>query len=157
MNIEILSQEDAESAAALDLACDGAAHWSAGDYRLIAAEAAAGGPRWPLISRQAGGAPARPIVALLVASLAADEVEILNLAVAPALRRSGAATALLDAALTQARSEGARAAWLEVRESNAAARSFYAARGFTARGRRRGYYPRGGGREDALTLARRLP
>jgi ribosomal-protein-alanine N-acetyltransferase len=64
---------------------------------------------------------------------APDEIEILNLAVDPARRRMGVATALL-LALPKA------SVFLEVRESNVAARRFYAQSGFAALGVRPRYY-----------------
>jgi ribosomal protein S18 acetylase RimI-like enzyme len=66
------------------------------------------------------------------------EREILSLAVDPADRRQGIGRALVEAELASA-SKGTT--WfLEVRESNIAAVSLYAAMGFTASGRRPGYY-----------------
>ena len=67
---------------------------------------------------------------------APGEAEILNLAVAPAARRRGAATALVKATLT--RQEGVL--FLEVRESNSAARKLYQKLGFREVGLRRNYY-----------------
>jgi len=66
------------------------------------------------------------------------EREILSLAVDPAHRRQGIGRKLVDAEL---RSAPKGTTWfLEVRESNIAAISLYAAVGFTAAGRRPGYY-----------------
>jgi ribosomal-protein-alanine N-acetyltransferase len=66
------------------------------------------------------------------------EREILLLAVDPANRRQGVGRALVEAELASA-SKGTT--WfLEVRESNIAAISLYKAVGFTASGRRPGYY-----------------
>jgi ribosomal-protein-alanine acetyltransferase len=62
-----------------------------------------------------------------------DEIEILNLAVVPAFRRRGIAKALLDG-LPKAE------VFLEVRESNLAARGLYKAAGFHEVGLRRRYY-----------------
>lgn len=64
------------------------------------------------------------------------ETEILNLAVAPAWRRRGVARALLDGVLRKASGE----IFLEVRESNTAARQLYRAVGFQEIGVRRDYY-----------------
>ena len=63
-------------------------------------------------------------------------------------------SALLDDALRQATRRGVSRLYLEVRESNEAARAMYAAWGFDTVGRRRGYYERP--REDALVLVRDL-
>jgi ribosomal-protein-alanine N-acetyltransferase len=73
---------------------------------------------------------------LVTRRVSADELEILNLAVAPAHRRRGVAQALLRAVLQSL--EGT--AFLEVRESNGAARKFYESMGFRTLGRRPGYY-----------------
>jgi len=86
---------------------------------------------------------------MILARAAADEMEVLTLAVIPAARRRGIATGLLEAAMTWARSQGARAAFLEVGVANAAAQSLYARAGFAPTGRRRRYYSDG---SDALIL-----
>jgi ribosomal-protein-alanine N-acetyltransferase len=90
---------------------------------------------------------------MILARVAADEVEVLTLAVAPAARRQGLGTRLLDAAMTLATSRGARTAFLEVSISNTAARTLYARAGFTPTGRRPRYYADG---TDALVLRRTL-
>jgi ribosomal-protein-alanine N-acetyltransferase len=61
---------------------------------------------------------------------------------------------LLDAALADARSRGAAVVYLEVRDSNAAARALYLSRGFSEVGRRRSYYRRPV--EDAVVMRRPL-
>lgn len=93
-------------------------------------------------------------VGYVVAWFAADQGEIANLAVEPRARRQGIGGALLDAALDEATRRGAAEVFLEVRESNRAARELYAGRGFTEIGRRRGYYRRPP--EDAIVLRRAL-
>jgi [ribosomal protein S18]-alanine N-acetyltransferase len=100
------------------------------------------------------GADRRDVVGYVVAWFAADESEIANIAVAPAARGRGIGAALLDAALAEAARRGAVAAFLEVRESNAAARALYASRSFATVGRRRNYYRKPP--EDALVLRRDL-
>ena len=85
---------------------------------------------------------------------AADEAEILNLAVARDWRRRGIGRRLMEAALEGAVAAGVRRVFLEVRESNAGARAFYRRLGFAEAGRRRGYYHHPA--EDALLLSRTL-
>jgi ribosomal-protein-alanine N-acetyltransferase len=85
----------------------------------------------------------------LAARRVLDEVHVLSLAVEPAFRRRGAASALLLAVLGAERAQGARLAGLEVRAGNAAALAFYSRHGFRQVGRRRRYYPGG---EDAVLL-----
>ena len=58
-----------------------------------------------------------------IAMAVADEAEILNLAVHPRFRGKGIGGSLLDAALAAVKSRGAAQIYLEVRESNDAARS----------------------------------
>jgi ribosomal-protein-alanine N-acetyltransferase len=93
--------------------------------------------------------------AYCVFQVAADEVQVLNLAVHPERRRQGLGRRLLGIVLEAACREGARTAWLEVRPSNAAALSLYRATGFAQRAVRRGYYESPA--EDALVLALALP
>ena len=90
------------------------------------------------------------ILGYVVAWFAADEGEIANLAVREPTRRQGIGASLLDAALSEGRRRGALNMYLEVRESNDAARRLYASRGFAELGRRRGYYRRPV--EDAIVL-----
>jgi ribosomal-protein-alanine N-acetyltransferase len=87
----------------------------------------------------------------IVSWIVADEMHLLNLAVHPEQRRRGIARVLLNRALNQAREQGAKVAWLEVRPSNAAARTLYASFGFKEVGRRPGYYD--DTKEDAILLA----
>lgn len=93
------------------------------------------------------------IVGYAMARAAADTGEILNLAVDPEQRRAGLGTALIDAILAGLVARNVAEVYLEVRESNQAARALYLGRGFAVAGMRRAYYryPT----EDALVL--RLP
>jgi ribosomal-protein-alanine N-acetyltransferase len=94
------------------------------------------------------------LVGYVVAWYVLDEAELANLAVAVGDRRQGVGRALLDAMLTDAASRGMSQVFLEVRESNAAARELYAAREFEEVGRRERYYR--SPTEDALILRRTL-
>ena len=80
----------------------------------------------------------------------AGQAEVVNLAVEPRLRRRGMGRAILDAVLQSWRDMGIHEAFLEVRESNVAARGLYAACGFRPTGVRRDYYP--DSREDAVMM-----
>jgi len=73
---------------------------------------------------------------------------LISLAVAASHRRRGVGGALVQEA---ARRCAPAPLWLEVRQSNRAARSFYRSVGFGQRGVHAGYYPNG---EDALILQR---
>jgi ribosomal-protein-alanine acetyltransferase len=94
------------------------------------------------------------LVGFLVGQQAADQAEVLNLAVKKDHRRRGHASALLAAALEEFRWRGAESVYLEVRQSNAAAISFYSQNGFEISGSRRGYYR--DPLEDAVTMTRKF-
>ncbi|MFQ3666852.1 MAG: GNAT family N-acetyltransferase [Sphingomonadaceae bacterium] len=70
----------------------------------------------------------------------AGEAELMLCAVAPGERRQGIARALVARAADEAAARGARRLFLEVRESNHAARAFYEGLGFVLVGVRPGYY-----------------
>ncbi|MBS4047664.1 MAG: ribosomal protein S18-alanine N-acetyltransferase [Alphaproteobacteria bacterium] len=87
-------------------------------------------------------------VGFILLRLAADEAEIITLAVQPQLRRQGVARRLLTVGLAKVTGRGAQQCFLEVAESNVAARGLYASAGFAEVGRRPGYY------RDAAGLSR---
>lgn len=93
-------------------------------------------------------------VGFVLVRAAAGEAEILSLAVVPAARRRRIARELLEAAFAAARAAGASNMFLEVAESNAAARRLYEQAGFETVGYRPGYYSGGG--EDACAMRRPL-
>ena len=89
--------------------------------------------------------------------LAADEAEILSVAVVPACRRRGIGKALIEEALRQLYRDGAKSIHLEVEDSNLAAIGLYRGVEFRESGRRAGYYAQG--RETpggALVMLRQL-
>jgi ribosomal-protein-alanine N-acetyltransferase len=90
---------------------------------------------------------------MVMARIAADEAEILTLAVHPDARRQGLARALLAEAADIVAAQGATALFLEVALRNTAARALYAASGFAEVGRRRRYYADG---DDAMVMRRPL-
>ena len=87
---------------------------------------------------------------------AADEAELVTIAVDPDARRRGTGRGLLAAFERAAQARGAETAYLEVAADNAAALGLYRAAGWRETGRRRGYYARTGGAVDAVTMAKRL-
>lgn len=84
-----------------------------------------------------------------------DEAELLTVAVAPEARREGIGRACLDTFHDMALARGADTAFLEVAETNHAARALYDAAGYSVAGRRRGYYA-GDPPVDAIVLHGRL-
>lgn len=81
------------------------------------------------------------LIACLIARTAADESEILTLAVAPTARRKGRATHLVRMFLGESARRGAPDVFLEVAEDNAPAHALYGVLGFLPVGRRPHYYP----------------
>ena len=90
---------------------------------------------------------------MVLGRVVSDEAEILTLAVAPLVRRTGIGMALLRAAISFAGQQGAIAMFLEVAVANSSARSLYGQAGFIEVGRRSRYYADGA---DALVLRRDL-
>ena len=101
------------------------------------------------------GADSGAVVAYCAGWIVFDELHINNLAVGPAWRRRGVASALLTFVLEQAAAEGAIRATLEVRRSNDPARRLYERFGFAFAGVRTAYYREPV--EDALVLWRNGP
>ena len=110
---------DREAIAAIQRACPEASSWDPAGYDVAVAELAG------------------VVVGFLVTRrVVADELEILNLAVAPEQRRKGIARELL----LQLAKTHKGVIFLEVRESNSPAIALYQALGFQEVSRRRGYY-----------------
>ena len=91
-----------------------------------------------------------------VLSVAAGEAHLLNVCIDPRLQGRGHGRRLLRALMRIARGEGAQRVFLEVRPSNPQAVALYQDEGFNEIGRRPGYYPDHGGREDAIVMALEL-
>lgn len=94
-----------------------------------------------------------PSGAMILVRIAADEAEVLTLAVAPDSRRHGLASALLHQAMAKLASHGALTLFLEVSDRNLPALALYRKAGFAEAGRRRNYYADG---SDAYVMRRSL-
>jgi ribosomal-protein-alanine N-acetyltransferase len=116
--------------------------WSSASFRAALAE-----ERVLFVVAESASAE---LLGYVIAWCIVDEAELANLAVTPSARGAGVGKALVDAALRYGEERGCSCMYLEVRESNAAARAVYAARGFEQVGRRRRYYR--DPIEDALVL-----
>ena len=145
MNVRPAAEADVEAIAASEADNLGPDAWSFG----LVAEGVAG--RLPtvhyLVAEDDG-----QLVGHAVASLVADICELQRIAVAESWRRHGAASALLDQVVALASAAGVDRLLLEVREDNAAALGFYAARGFVAVDLRPRYY-----RDGASAVVLELP
>ena len=98
------------------------------------------------VARSADGG----LLGYVVAWFVLDEGEIANLAVVPTVRRRGVARALLEAIVAEARESRISRLFLEVRESNVAAKALYESQGFSPIARRERYYRKPV--EDAIVL-----
>jgi ribosomal-protein-alanine acetyltransferase len=143
-----LLDADIEAVAALECAAH-VAPWTEGNFR----DALAAG-----YGMQVGVADGA-IVAYGVLLFAPGEAQLLNLTVAPEVRRLGIGRALLGRFLADAGARGAAQCFLEVRASNLPAIALYTREGFLPVARRIGYYPSAGAgpREDAVVMRRALP
>jgi ribosomal-protein-alanine acetyltransferase len=119
-----------------------AGHWSLEQYREAFSST---GPARVLLVIEEGAS----VQGFLIARAVEREWEVENTAIAGPARRRGFGTRLLGEFLNIARSQGGQAVFLEVRESNLAARKLYEKWEFAESGRRKGYY--GAPDEDAIT------
>jgi ribosomal-protein-alanine acetyltransferase len=133
MRIRRATLADIPAMMALEKHAATAAHWSLQQYETaFSAEAPS---RVVLILEEEAG-----VQAFIAGRALGEEWEIENIAVAGPSRRRGLGTRLLGEFVDLARSQGAEAVFLEVRESNLAARRLYEKWGFVESGRRKCYY-----------------
>ena len=128
-------EADLEGVAAVQASSPAAAQWNVTEY--------------PQYDFRVADEEGRIAGFLVARRLAEGESEILNLAVSPEARRKGVARALVQAFLRDA----GGVVFLEVRESNEAARNLYKSIGFKELGTRREYYPTApGSSETAIVM-----
>jgi [ribosomal protein S18]-alanine N-acetyltransferase len=120
--------------------------WSESEFEQLLAD------RTVVAQRAAVG---RRIAGFILSRLAADEAEILSVAVGNRHRGRGLGRRLLDLHLRRLAAMGTQAVFLEVEETNTAALRLYEHAGFHEVGRRDGYYPRDDGEAAAALVLRR--
>ncbi|NMG40416.1 ribosomal protein S18-alanine N-acetyltransferase [Chelativorans sp. ZYF759] len=126
--------------------------WSETEFAALIAQEAVSG----FIAIEIGRA-ADPPAGFVLMRMAADEAEILTIAVAQAHRGRGIGWALMDAALRQMHADRMARVFLEVDEGNRAAIALYRRLGFTEVGRRPSYYAaEEAGSGNALIMRRDL-
>jgi ribosomal-protein-alanine N-acetyltransferase len=126
---------DLTAIVALQKRIPSAAHWPEATYRIVFDP---GSPR--RIALVATHDNDRPICGFVLARLAGGDCELENIFVAPQNRHRGLGSQLLQSLAAAARSHNATRIFLEVRESDTAARAFYEKSGFAITGRRPNYY-----------------
>jgi ribosomal-protein-alanine N-acetyltransferase len=120
--------------------------WGEGEFEQMLSE------RNTLVHRLRQG---RKIIGFAVSRMAADEAEILSIAVAASHRGRGLSRDLLLTHLGHLAGHGVRTVFLEVEENNAPARRLYERMGFAGAGRRERYYQQSGGEQLNALLMRR--
>ena len=91
----------------------------------------------------------------VLSRLAADEAEVLTIAVDSAHQGRGVGRALLSENLRQVANEGAKAMFLEVANDNAPALALYERFGFVKLGERAGYYRHADGTRATAVVMRK--
>jgi ribosomal-protein-alanine N-acetyltransferase len=120
--------------------------WGEGEFEQMLAE------RNTLVHRLRQG---RKIIGFAVSRMAADEAEILSIAVDTKHRGRGLSRNLLLTHLGHLAGRGVRTVFLEVEENNQPARRLYDRAGFAVAGRRERYYKQPGGEQLNAVLMRR--
>jgi ribosomal-protein-alanine N-acetyltransferase len=121
--------------------------WGEGEFEQMLAE------RNTLVHRLRQG---RKTIGFAVSRMAADEAEILSIAVEPSHRGRGLSRNLLLTHLGHLAGHGVRTVFLEVEENNQPARRLYDRAGFAVTGRRERYYRQDGEQLNALIMRRDL-
>ncbi len=149
MQIRPATAADIPSIMQLERQSATASHWTEEQYRQALARE--GLERLVLVgSEDLETSPA----GFLVAQHLAPEWELENIVVASTYRRKGLGKRLLNELVAAAKKTNSTAVFLEVRESNAAARTLYEKAGFAQSGRRKSYYTNPS--EDAILYRLRL-
>ena len=120
--------------------------WGEGEFEAMLAE------RNTLVHRLKQG---RKVIGFAVSRIAADEAEILSIAIDAGQRGRGLSRNLLLTHLGHLAGHGVRTIFLEVEENNAPARRLYERAGFSVAGRRERYYRQPGGEQLNALLMRR--
>jgi len=141
---------------ALEEHCSTAARWTKQQYQLSIQSSDETFRRLVLVAQPASSSETSSagILGFLVARRLGSEWELENIVVSPTFQREGIGRRLLEELLSRARETGGDALFLEVRESNAAARSLYEQAGFQPAGRRKSYYK--DPQEDGILYRRKL-
>jgi [ribosomal protein S18]-alanine N-acetyltransferase len=147
MNIRAATPADVPTMLELEQRAATAAHWKEQDYQRLFHP---GGRRLALVLEEEG-----KVRGFVVGRDLGEEWEIENVAVAGPARRRGLGTRLVGELLDLARERGARSVYLEVRQSNQAARALYEKWAFSESGRRKAYYH--DPEEDALVYRLSFP
>jgi ribosomal-protein-alanine acetyltransferase len=147
MRIRRAIPTDIPALIALEKQAATAAHWSPEQYEAVFSSE---GPFRVVLLVEGSSVEDSPIEdarvkdarvqGFIVGRAVSEDWEIENIAVAGAVRHRGLGTRLLEEFIALARARGAQSVFLEVRESNLAARQLYEKYAFVETGRRKRYY-----------------
>ena len=132
------TSEDVAAIFALERSIPSAAHWPESTYRDIFAQE--GPKRIALVATDQVGKTHDAICGFVVARIISGDCELENIFVGSQNQHRGLGSLLLQSLAAAARIHNASRIFLEVRESNAAARALYEKCGFALTGRRPNYY-----------------
>ncbi|MES0810314.1 ribosomal protein S18-alanine N-acetyltransferase [Roseibium sp. SCPC15] len=105
-----------------------------------------------LVARRASPYGTRAPLGFVVLRIAADEAEVITIAVHPRQRGRGVGKKLMEASLFRLYTERCKHLFLEVDAANEAALLLYRGLGFKEVGQRKGYYSDSGGDGTALVM-----
>lgn len=125
--------------------------WSADEMAALLAETT--NVHGLVARRQVLAGPRRP-VGFVIFRTAADEAEILTIAVAPQHRGRGHGRQLMEEAIRRLYRDRIEALFLEVEQTNRSAFALYAALGFQQVGERKGYYLQATGKPGTALVMR---
>src|SRR6266567_720989 len=151
INLRFASPDDIPAILELARESASAAHWPETTYRRVFEQKAP--VCIALVISSESGDQAR-LQGFLIARISDDECELENVVVHRQRQSRGLGLKLVHALVDAARNQNATRIFLEVRESNAAARGLYEKCGFTISGRRKLYYNNPA--EDAVLYTRQL-
>ena len=144
MQVRPATPADLPALLALERSAPTAAHWSEAGYQQLFAAG-----RVTIVIEE------NHLQGYIVARNLGPEWEVENIVIATAAQRRGLGTRLVQELLARAQTQGAQAVFLEVRESNRAARALYSKMGFVESRRRKSYYRNPD--EDAIVYKKFLP
>ena len=123
--------------------------WTDGEIESLVQSASS----WAFVARAVD--EPNKVAGFVIIRSAADEAEVLSIAVKPSWQRNGVGRMLMDAVLAQAYRQRLTSVFLEVDEANMAAVSLYAKLGFHAVAERPDYYRLPNGSRGKAIIMRR--
>jgi [ribosomal protein S18]-alanine N-acetyltransferase len=133
LSVRPANSADLAAMMALERHAATAAHWTVEQYEVVFRASSL--DRLAMLIEEES-----QVQGFVIARVVGEEWEIENMAIAGPVRRRGLGTRLFGELLDLARAKGVRAVFLEVRESNRAARALYEKWAFLESGKRKRYY-----------------